>query len=160
MDFRPLADVLLKYSPALATSIGSPIGGLVMSLLMTIFGGDKDDLVSTIQADPNAGEKIKQLEIEHQDVLAKSQADEYRASVDDRESARQRQLEEEKITGKKDNIVPILAISICLGFFIVYSLNYIVRIEENTINAWLAAQLCSAFLMVVGFYFGSSAQRQ
>lgn len=72
MILHILAPLISKFAPVLATALGSPIAGIVTSLIASAFGGDPKnlpDLVSKIGADTESQNKLAQLELDHGDLI-------------------------------------------------------------------------------------------
>jgi hypothetical protein len=156
MNLTEIAKATLKFSPVIATAMGSPIAGMIASLLATAFGVEPKDLANTITNDPNAEFKLKQFELEHTEALTKIAADNYSTEVDDRKNARDREIQQEKITGKVDWVLSGIAIMVVIGFFSLCAMNYLLPVRDDHVLIMLIGQISSGFVMVLSFYFGSS----
>lgn len=153
---KDLESIVIKSAPLLANIVGSvsPVSGIVLNLLFKVFGVDSnnlDDLVSKVSDDPEAATKLKQLEFEHQDLLVNN-------IVADKESARNREEEIFKITGKRDWVLGTIAFVVIFGFFTMSALLAVIK-QDNTDHDILymtMGQLTAGFLMIISYYFGSS----
>lgn len=161
MNYSALISIIEKIAPALATGIGGPAGGMVVSLLENAFGVKDVDLPAAIAADPDAAIKIKQIESQHADTLATLASNDYSTEVGDRENARQREVAIES-TGKKDWIEIICALAAVFGFM---GMCFVIAFEkldqsDHDILYMLLGVLGSNFNNIYAYYFGSSMQRK
>ncbi len=159
INVKAVAETVLKFSPAVATALGSPVAGLVLSSLASLFKVAPENLASTIASDPLASDKIKQYEIEHSDELAKLATDDYQIDEDDRKSARETEVKLKQLTGKTDWVLSAIAIIVTIGFFILCVLNYFYPIRDDHVLIMLIGQVSSGFVMVLSFYFGASKKQ-
>lgn len=71
MDFAALGAQLIKLgAPILGTAIGGPLGGAVGTVLAQTFGAADETpeaISAAVQADPQAGDKLKTLEADRSD---------------------------------------------------------------------------------------------
>lgn len=153
MDFKAIAIAVSKYAPLLGSVISeaNPIAGLIVMAIAKAFSSSSDPttLLSSIQSDPQAEVKLKQLELEHQDALMQNQ-------VEDHANARQREEDIIRLTGKRDGILDFIAVLVVIGFFILCGLNYFVKLDDDHIVVMLVGQISSGFMLILGYYFGSS----
>lgn len=157
IDIKSIAESVLKYSPAVATALGSPVAGMVLSLLATWFHVEPEKLAETMSTDPNTEFKIKQFELEHKESLAKIQSTNYSLEVDDRKNAREREVKFIEQTGKRDWVEALIALIVVSGFFIMCILVAITK-QDNTdhdILYMLIGQLTSGFILILSYFFGS-----
>ena len=171
-----LADVIKNYgAPLLGNVIGGPIGatiGGIVNLVANAFGGSSDnpdDLIRRIQGDPDAAIKLATLESNNRLELQKLASQVQLATIDaeqketisevqDRDSARK--LEDEKIAaGFKDPMYKIVGIVVLVGFLlsIIALLSVDIDADVKDVLFYMLGTLQTAFLAVVFYYFGSSA---
>lgn len=149
-----LADVVSKAAPVLGAAlggVGAPIG-LIVSGIAKLFGADgEDDLLAKIKADPEAYVKLRQFELEHQYDLE-------RIVAADKASAREREVEIVKATGRRDYVLDFIAVFIVLGFFAIVLIVAFTKMDQtdHDILYLLTGQLSGSFLLVISYFFGSS----
>lgn len=156
MNLESIAKEALKFSPLIATAIGGPAGGIIASLLSAAFGCTTDTLADTISTSANSAVTMQQFELEHKKELAQIQSTQYTTEVNDRENARDREVEIDKITGQRDWMLDTIAMVVILGFFCLCMLNYFVDISDDHVITMLVGQISSGFVLVLSYYFGSS----
>ncbi|HLX54647.1 MAG TPA: hypothetical protein VKR58_11930 [Aquella sp.] len=157
MDYKSISSLVAKYAPVLGEVVGAanPLAGIAVNLIAKVFGAninDEQDIINKITNDPTAAIKLRQLELENQEHLVQ-------ASVSDRMSARDREEEIVKATGKRDYVLDVIAIMVVLGYFMVCFTVLFMHINNSSpheILYMLIGQLTGAFLMVLGYYFGGS----
>lgn len=154
---KELSSTLLKISPIIATAIGSPIGGMVATLLAQVFGVPLDHLNATIGLDNDSITKIKQFENEHIEELAKIAYQGYQTEVDDRISARERDIKETELLGRRDWVMDAIAITVVVGFFAMTFVISLTKMDssDHDVLFMLIGQLSAGFLGILSFFFGS-----
>ena len=67
-----IVDLISKSSPYIGTLLGGPLGGLIGSLVSKALGGidmnDPQNVITAIQSDPEAAQKLKELEMQLKDL--------------------------------------------------------------------------------------------
>lgn len=161
MDWKGLAhlsNIAEKYSPLIGAAITpfNPAVGALIGSMATAFNASNDpsEIALKIAQDPDAAVKLKGIEAEHQDRL-------YQSEVEDRESARSREVEKEKLLGREDWMLDFIAIVVVIGFF---GMCFVVAFQkmdqsDHDILYMLIGQLTAGFIMVVSYYFGSSNKK-
>jgi uncharacterized YccA/Bax inhibitor family protein len=156
MQLKTIKDFVVKFAPILGSVIetANPIAGMAIELIAHEFGADAtnpNDIVDKMNADPDAKIKLQALELQHQDILAKYQAD-------DRANARDREVEIDKITGKRDSILDLIALIVVIGYFAMCCVICYVRLDQSDHDVlyMLVGQLTGGFIMVLSYYFGAS----
>lgn len=145
-----------KVAPVLATAIGGPVGGLVTEFVCSLLGIKHEDLPS-YAADPNNAVKLQEIESQYKIQLAQLSANNFSKEIEDTASARNREIEEEKITGKRDWFVPILAAS----FVAIYAIIQIYAIySPGNQDDVISARLQDIILMICGYYWGNSHRKE
>lgn len=158
---KDIGDYVVKAAPILGAAISetNPIAGMVIELIARIFGAnpaDNNDIMNKMSSDPDAAIKLKQLEINHQDVLSNNQSEEYQASIQGRLGAYQREEKVIQLTGKPDYVLHILAFTVVFGFFFICALNYFTNLSDDHIVTMLIGYLSASFLSVVNYYFSQT----
>ena len=167
MQWKDVGNVIGKAAPLIGTLLGGPAGGAVGAMVASALGvkNDKQAVIDALKTDPQALVKIKELEMKHQEelqrlALQKGQLDlqELQAKLQDTQSARQREMENVKNTGKADYNLYFLAWSIVLGFIglIVLLSFHILPKDTNGVIFMLFGALAAAFGQVIQYFFGSS----
>lgn len=138
-----LVGIVSKFSPAVASTLGSPIGGLVLTVLGNIFKTDPsnlDELIKRLREDPEAEYKIKSLE----------------AEITDLQSARNREVSYTNATKQRDWMLPVLSIIVAIGFFM--TLFFVVSknmpAQDKYFMYGLIFGIGVQFAQVYNYYFG------
>jgi hypothetical protein len=169
MEWKDVQKLIADLAPSVGTAIGSIvpggaiIGGLAGKILQNAFGtSSPDKLTEVISADPEAAMKLRQAEIQFQLEQSRIYLEETKSFLADVQSARSREVEMAKATGKPDLTLSILAWTIISGFFsLTGALLYVSYLgktiaDQTGVLYMLLGTLSTAFGMVVGYYFGSS----
>lgn len=100
-----------KLSPLLATALGFPGAGLIVSALLHVFGVEQPEaLPGAITTDPMAQIKIKQIESQVASLQAQTQVTQQ--EIADRQDARAK-----KVANRDDWIIHFIAMVVTIGFF-------------------------------------------
>ena len=169
MEWSKVINLVKGAAPLLGTAIGGPagtvVGGLAggaISLIGQAFGvedvEDPEQIYNAIKADPEAVIKLKQIELDHKIELQKLALEIDRAYLQDVQNARQRQVEVEKTTGKKDINLYFLAWTIVCGFFglTVVLIWHELPDDSTGVVFLLFGALVAGFTQVINYFFGSS----
>ncbi len=154
---KELQSTIFKISPIIATALGSPIAGMVVALLSQVFGVLPEHLNATIGLDNDSITKIKQFENEHIEEL-KIASQDYKTEVDDRISARERDIKETELLGRRDWVMDAIGLVVVLGFFSMSVLVAVTKMDstDHDVLYTLIGQMAGGFIMVLSFFFGSS----
>lgn len=185
LDWKSIAGAVAPLAPklgaVLGTSIGSlagpigagiggSIGGLAGNALAEIFGTEPtpEAVGKAIAADPQAAEKIQQLEADRgQEILSaaqvkieelKQQTEQFKAGADDTERARQFNLSLAQQNSPLSWGAAILATVFTVAFFVV--LVIVLKdpnIKDNPVLLILLGTLTAGEGQILGYFFGSSA---
>ena len=167
MDWKNIGSTLIsKGLPLLGAIVGGPAGGTlavgVSSLLSSALNiGDGDltpDKMMEVIADPQAVMALRELESNNSVELQKLLLTQEQAYLQDRASARSREIEIAKVTGKRDVNLYLLAWLMVLGFFALCGVLMVrpVPTSQNQILFMLFGTLATAFGAVIQYFFGSS----
>lgn len=122
MDFVELGKKIIGMgAPLLGGAVGGPGGAALGGIIASVLGGDPndpDDLARRVAADPEAAVKLHEVESAHKERLEEISLDRYKADLEDRDSARSREIATTKATGKRDINLYILAYTYVVGFFV------------------------------------------
>ncbi len=158
MDNRDFINLISQYAPLLGNVISrfNPIAFLFINSIAALFeANSKDihDITNKIMNDPHAGIKLKQLELQYQEILNKNQ-------IDDRINAREREERIIELTGKRDWLLDLIAFVVICGYFVMCSFMVFNRVEgeNNQVLFMMFGQLTGGFIMVLSYYFGSTKQ--
>lgn len=145
-----LNELVSQSAPLLGSMLGSPIAGIGISWIASLFGADPkntQDIIDKISNDPEASLKLKSLEYQHEEELKKIASVDYQTEVDDRKSARQREI------NLQDYVPTFLAI----GFLINYAAMQFYCVSHPTAaNDLISARFQDVLIMIISYYFGSS----
>jgi len=172
MDLRKLGGLVAEYAPLLGTAIGGPAGGAIGGLISVVantFGLKGKDasnpakIMKAIRADPEAAIKLQKIQNDHEEALARINLESDEAYLRDRQSARSREVEMTKATGKRDINLYILAWVVVLGFLGLCAILIFRPLPVGTsqnILFMLFGGMISAFSAVMQYFFGSSKGSQ
>lgn len=164
--WEDIAELVGGVAPIVGTALGGPAGTAIGTIIANALGvDDNPDAVSAaIKADPTLVVKIKELEFEaHKlDVEAVQKArqaelDDLKMRLDDLSNARSRQVEHERVTGKSDINLYVLAWVVIVGFFTLIGMTMFIEIKDSTGTVFmLMGTLSAGFGAVIQYFFGSS----
>ncbi len=119
-------------------------------------------IIDKIFPDKQAAEaaKIKLFELQQQGEFKQLDAEleKERLAIQDISSARQREAQM-AISGKRDYVPAVLAISLTVGFFGLLTLLVFVNVDREamTLLEIMLGCLGTAFIQIISYYFGSSS---
>ena len=147
-----LFNILKGIAPTLATAVAGPLGGATVTALASKFGvSDSIDAVAkAIAGDPQAAEKLQELELEYAKLDAQ-----------DRDSARKAYAAvatSENATKLEKLVVPVLALGVVgLAFGLIGVLMFVdTPNDQQQLVIFALGFITSAAGQVLSFYFGSS----
>lgn len=163
-DIKNLVKAVSKGAPIIGSLIGGPAGGAAgtaLAMLAKVFGGDPDkpeEILQAIQQDPEAMIKLREIEARHEEELTKLALQSEIAHLQDRQSAREREVQITKATGKKDYNLYVTAWAVLIGFFILTGVLMFYPLPEGSSQAvyMLFGALAGGFGTVLQYFFGSS----
>ena len=143
-----LIKIVGKSAPVLARALGSPLAGTALALLSSAFGVSPDNLAATIAADPEAELKLKTLEYQHAEELARIDAGDFQVATADSQNAR--------ANFGHDHVAMFLAIL----FSMIYAgIQFAALYNPSTQDDVISARVQDILLMIISFYFGRTAPR-
>jgi hypothetical protein len=147
-----LFNLLKGVAPALATAVAGPLGGAAVTALASKFGVSDSvaEVAKAISGDPQAAQKLAELEIEYAKLDAA-----------DRDSARKTEValatnEQTPLLNK--SVTPILALVVVIAWGLIqyHLLTHIVPDQMREIIIRVLGTLDGALVMVLSYYFGAS----
>jgi hypothetical protein len=159
MSLSDLGKTVAKYAPLLGAVLPIPGGVAIGQAIAAVFGGDPqntDDLIKRIEGDPDREIKLKQIEATKETEIT-------RLILADKQSARQREIDYIKATGKTDQTLKYLSFIVTFGFFIALFLLFLpaldVNEQEKNLILVLLGMLASKWQTIIDYYFGSSDKK-
>lgn len=153
-----IGSLVSKISPVLGALLGSPLAGIAISFLANRFNVDPHNLTELAQKisnDPHADIKIKQMENDHQEVLAILASQDYHTEVDDRKDARANSV-------NFRDFMRHMAYLVTAGFFGALFLLFMpipLNQEEKELLSMLVGMLVSKWQTIIDFFYGSSRKQ-
>lgn len=155
--FDKLAGLVQGIAPTIATALGGPLAGLAVKTLSTaVLGrpdGSPEEITTAVSAaDPDLVARLKEIDANFAVQMKKLDVDLEKLAVQDRQSARQRELELRDWTPK------ILAFSILGGYFacLFWLLGHGMPGTGSESVIMMLGALSQTVTAVVAYYFGSS----
>lgn len=151
-------------APLLGTALGGPAGAAAGTLVAAALGVENkpDAVVEAIKANPEAVLKLKELELAHKVELERMILEGERIRLADVASARQREVDTTKATGKRDINLYTLAWVLVVGFFVLVGTLIFKELpkDSNGVIFMLFGTLATGFGCVTQYFFGSSKSSQ
>jgi len=163
MDFKNIAAQITNVAPLLGSLLGGPVGGAAgtaIKLIADSLGVEADSasVEYELRNNPDALLKIKELEINSKVELEKLVVQQEVIRLQDVADARKRQIEHEKVTGKTDKNLYVLAWTVVFGFFGLMGLLCFrpLPVDSSGVVFMLFGALATGFGQVLQYFFGSS----
>lgn len=152
-----LGAVLAPVTGGVSVGIGAAVGALTKTLGVSP-DAKPEEVMEMLTTDPEVRLKILVAEQEFKLKQREQEIEEFKASLQDIQSARQRQVESEKATGKRDYNLYILAWTIVVGFFVLLTtlMKVVLPPDQNGVIFMLFGALSTGFGQVLQYFFGSS----
>jgi hypothetical protein len=152
-------DWLKSIAPTLATAMGGPLAGMAVEAISKAIGVDPGEVQNSINSGKLTADQV--ASIQQAEIAIKARAQEMgldfeKLAVADRTSARQMQI------STQSYVPPTLSIMIVLAWAIVqwFLLTHIIDSSMRELIARVLGTLDGALMLVLSFYFGSSAGSQ
>lgn len=147
-----LGTIVGKSAPVIGGILNSVLPGssLIVSGLMSLFGvKNYDELENAIQTDPESALKLKQFELQHIEELEK-------IASQDRNSARNREIEITKAKGGRDWLFTFVVMSVVFGFLGAMALVGLTAMDKTDHDIFwaLLGVLTTKFGSVVDYFVG------
>ena len=155
-----ITGVISKVAPTVATAILGPAGGAAVNGLCSILGinteSSPDEVETALQkATPEQWLKIKEFELEYK----KQEVREAEIAKEDRDSARNREIEIKK-TGAKDYMPAFIAIVVSVAIIgAMISIMFFgkhINLQLKEVIVFMLGCIFGAFSSIVNYYFGTS----
>lgn len=148
-------------APVLANAIVPGSGGLAASLVSSVLGVENtpEAINEAIKsATPEQLVSLKKIENDHKERLVELAIENDKIYLNDRQNARNREMEIVKSTGKTDKNLYTLAWTVVIGYFLLCTALMYVPLPQgsNQVVFMLFGALSSGFGMVLQYFFGSS----
>ena len=175
-----IKELIGTSAPVLGTLIGGPAGGAVGGLISKVLGVDNtpEAIELALMNNPDALLKIKELETSKELAILQAELEHKRIDVgsvidnrkldnekdqmflSDKQSARSRQTDSEKATGKVDVALYVIAGVIVVAFFVSILALIFITLDKQSgtyeLLLMLFGALTTKFGTVVDYFFGAS----
>jgi hypothetical protein len=150
---------LSQIAPSIATALGGPLAGLAVTAISKALGIDEKDVQKTIETGKLSAEQMVSLKQAEMELQAKAQElglNFEKLAVDDRKSARDMQMT------TKSFVPALLSILVVTAWVLIqyFLLTHVIAPEMRELVARILGTLDASLLLVLNFYFGSSASSQ
>lgn len=175
-----IKELIGTSAPVIGTLLGGPAGGAVGGLISKVLGVDNtpEAIELALMNNPDALLKIKELETSKELAILQAELENKRIDVgsvidnrkldnekdqmflSDKQSARSRQTDSEKATGKVDVALYVIAGVIVLAFFVSILALIFITLDKQSgtyeLLLMLFGALTTKFGTVVDYFFGAS----
>ena len=175
-----IKELIGTSAPVIGTLLGGPAGGAVGGLISKVLGVDNtpEAIELALMNNPDALVKIKELETSKELAILQAELENKRIDVgsvidnrkldnekdqmflSDKQSARSRQVDSEKATGKQNTLLYVLACSIVVAFFASILALIFITLDKQSgtyeLLLMLFGALTTKFGTVVDYFFGAS----
>ena len=175
-----IKELIGTSAPVLGTLLGGPAGGAVGGLISKVLGVDNtpEAIELALMNNPDALLKIKELETSKELAILQAELENKRIDVgsvidnrkldnekdqmflSDKQSARSRQTDSEKATGKVDVALYVIAGVIVVAFFVSILALIFITLDKQSgtyeLLLMLFGALTTKFGTVVDYFFGAS----
>ena len=152
-------DWLKLIAPTIATAVGGPFGTMAYGLIAKELGVSSEEAQKTIEAGKLTAEQIASVQLAELQIKAKAQELKLnfeQLAVEDRKSARDMQI-------STHSLVPAALAFLVVGVWSVtqwYLFSHVIDASMRELIARVLGTLDGALMLVLAFYFGSSAGSQ
>ena len=175
-----IKELIGTSAPVIGTLLGGPAGGAVGGLISKVLGVDNtpEAIELALMNNPDALVKIKELETSKELAILQAELEHKRIDVgsvidnrkldnekdqmflSDKQSARSRQVDSEKATGKVDVALYVIAGVIVVAFFVSILALIFITLDKQSgtyeLLLMLFGALTTKFGTVVDYFFGAS----
>lgn len=175
-----IKELIGTSAPVIGTLLGGPAGGAVGGLISKVLGVDNtpEAIELALMNNPDALVKIKELETSKELAILQAELENKRIDVgsvidnrkldnekdqmflSDKQSARSRQTDSEKATGKVDVALYVIAGVIVAAFFVSILALIFITLDKQSgtyeLLLMLFGALTTKFGTVVDYFFGAS----
>lgn len=158
MNSQDWKSIIATVAPGIATALGGPLAGAAVSALSTKLLGKPNATQDEVQAavlaaSPDDLLKMRQAELDFQKAMSDAGIQLEQIAAADRANARDREVKTADWTPR------VLAALVVLGWLAVqwFLLHDVVEASMKELVARVLGTLDSALMLVLSYYFGSSA---
>jgi hypothetical protein len=178
IDYAPAAGAALgSLVPGVGTVAGGAVGAAIKAVA-AMFGVKSadptpDEIQAAIKADPEAALKLKKLDYDFAIEMRQADKEEHIAEInalkEDLASARDRQIQHEKVTGKSDINLYVIAWLYIAGFFgfnismlllIFYGHFTTISPSATLLLGQISGAISAGCGMVLQYFFGTSKRNE
>jgi len=152
-------DWLKNIAPTIASALGGPLAGMAVEAVSKAIGVDPSDVQNTINSGKLTADQI--ASIQQAELALKARAQEMgldfeKLAVADRASARQMQM----TTGSF--VPPLLSVLVVVAWTTIqyFLLTHVIDPSMRELVARVLGTLDGALMLIISFYFGTSAGSQ
>lgn len=174
MDWKKVASKVVDFAPILGTFLGGPLGaagGGLIKVLANELGLKSDEevtpdaILNAINVNPEAALKLREFELTHKVELQKLvieqecvELERDKAFLEDRQSARDREVNVTRATGARDYNLYVLAWTVILLFYALVAVLCFQIVPDANLGPvnQLFGAMAAGFGMVLSYFFGSS----
>ncbi len=151
-----------KFAPVIGNAIVPGVGGMAGGLIAKALGVENEPgaiIGALASATPEQLKAIKDSENKHEERLLEIGKDVDKLFLQDRQDARQREVDIVKATGSKDINLYILAWAVVIGFFVLIGMMMFIELPSENVGPinQLFGALQLGFGLVLAYFFGTSA---
>jgi len=148
-------------APILGNAVLPGVGGTAGAMIAKLLGCDPNDpknIEATLKNNPETLLKLKELESKNEQFLLNASIERDKIYLGDVQSARSREIEFTKATGKINWPMYILGGLVVIGFFgtIIGLFNVSLIALNKELVIYTVGGLQSAFITIIAYFFGSS----
>jgi hypothetical protein len=164
MEWKDVGNAVKKFAPLLGTVLGGPVTGGAVSLICNAFGLGDDaqpqDVLQALTTNPEAALKLRQIESDNQVELQRLILASEQAHLQDRQNARQREVDLAKALGNREWTLYILAWINVAGFFGMIVTVILADLPDSEVAKsallMLFGALVASYKDTIGYFFGTS----
>jgi hypothetical protein len=162
MNWQEIGGTVAKYAPLLGAVLPIPGAEFIGKAIQQVFGPDVKDskeLIQKIEQDPDAAIKLRNIEAQEKIMLDKLLVDRLALQIQDRESARNREIIiRDKTPGYMSLIFTIGYVATLLIVILLLKFSTVNAFEEKILEV-IIANLSNANMFILAYYFGSTNSR-
>lgn len=147
-----------KGLPILGGLLGGKLGEKAGNLVAGVLGceADAEAVSNALENNPELFLQLQKYEMDHKEALQALEIQEVGLYLADVQSARSREVEITKATGKRDWFLYALAGLVIACYFILIGVYFFFQPAETTMLVMLISNLANNATLVLAYFFGSS----
>lgn len=159
-EWSDLGKVIGSTAPVLGGLLGGKVGEKVGGIIASLLGceSNPDSIAEALKNNPEQFVLLKKYEMDNIVKLRELELQDAQMYLSDVQSARSRQVDTEKATGKKDVNLYILAYIAVVGFFGIIAMVMLIPLPTGSgeLIFFLLGSLTANYNSVYNYFFGSS----